>query len=144
MPEHIDPDDVLDLSIAELSGRRLSTQVSESKRVELQLSVGPVGEDLHFAQVTARVRTFVPEGQDDAQGAADALYEGSVAYIVRFADHGADDVELDAGQIVTFVWPYLRLGLIEHASRLGADAPQLPLKVSTSSLVEAEAGRHTS
>ena len=138
MSERLDPVDVLDLSLVELSGQRLTSLVVPRARLELSLTVSPLDADPHRSRVGASVRTFaLIDGVDD-NDESNLLYEGSAAYVIQFVDNGPDDVTLEGASIVQFVWPYLRMGLIEQASRLGSLPLQLPLEIDESTLVPTE------
>ena len=138
MSERLDPLDVLDLSIVELSGQKLTSLVVPRARLELSLAMSPLDGDPHRSRVAASVRTFaLIEGADDNDEST-PLYEGSVAYVIQFVDDGPDDVALEGAPIVQFVWPYLRTGLIEQASRLASLRLQLPLEIDAATLVPTE------
>jgi hypothetical protein len=137
MSERLDPLDVLDLSLVEISGQKLTSLLVPRARLELSLAMSPLDGDAHRSRVAASVRTFaLIEGVDD-NDESNLLYEGSVAYVIQFVDDGPDDVTLEGPPIVQFVWPYLRMGLIEQASRLGSPL-QLPLEIDESTLVPTE------
>lgn len=141
MSERLDPLDVLDLSLVELSGQKLTSLVVPRARLELSLAMSPLDGDPHRSRVGASVRTFaLIEGVDD-NDESNPLYEGSVAYVIQFVDDGPDDVTLEGAAIVNFAWPYLRMGLIEQASRLGSLRLQLPLEIDASTLVRTEASK---
>lgn len=138
MSERLDPLDVLDLSLVEISGQKLTSLLVPRARLELSLAMSPLDGDAHRSRVAASVRTFaLIEGADD-NDESNPLYEGSVAYVIQFVDDGPDDVALEGAAIVNFVWPYLRMGLIEQASRLASLRLQLPLEIDASTLVQTE------
>jgi hypothetical protein len=134
MPDRLDPNEVLDLSIVELSGQRFTNFVAPSARLQISLTLTPVGDDRHQVRVAANVRTFVLNGDSD-EDESQPLYEGAAAYVLRFVDNGPDDVELAGPIVVNYMWPYLRMGLIEQASRLGSMPLQLPLEIDAEALM---------
>ena len=138
MVERLDPADVLDLFIVELSGQKLTSLQTSRARLEMSLSMAPLDGDPHQSRVGVSVQTFgLAEGADD-DDASTPLYEGSAAYVIRFVDDGDDDVTLDGLTVINFVWPYLRSGLIEQAARLGTLRLQLPLEIDPASLALTE------
>jgi len=134
MAKALDPADVADLTLVELSGEKLTNVLVPRIRLEISLSMAPVDEDPHRSRVSATARTFgVAEGapEDDT---TTPLYEGVVAYVIRFVDNGPDDEWVEGPPVVNFVWPYLRAGLIEQASRLGTLPLQLPIEIDATEL----------
>lgn len=139
MADVLEPASVADLILVEISGEKLNSLVVPRTRLEISLSMAPVGDDVHRSRVGASVRAFAlvdgaPEDDDSTP-----LYEGSVAYIVRLVDEGPDDVWLDGSTVVNFVWPYLRAGLLEQASRLGTSQLSLPIAINATALQGADA-----
>src|SRR5665647_3154291 len=88
MAKALDPAEVADLTLVELSGEKLTSVLVPRIRLEISLSMAPVDEDPHRSRVSATARTFgVAEGapEDDT---TTPLYEGVVAYVLRFVDNG--------------------------------------------------------
>ena len=122
---------VSDLFLVGMDGKRFSNVVTPRVRIALSVTSSPAEEDPHGARVEASV-TASPANEDDLSE-DEPIYEGSVTYYFRLHQLYT---ELEGHDIATLAWPYLRSGLVEHASRLGALTLQLPIDIQAEQLVQ--------
>lgn len=126
-------EDLDSISLIAMSGRRVKTGAAGRAIGRLSFTSAPVVDDAHGLTVSASVSLLLA-GEDGSE--PELMYEGAVTYYARLHDDGPDERDVNGRDVIPLMWPYLRVGLQEHASRLGV--PVLGLAVSLSPALLAE------
>jgi len=112
---------VKDVLLTEQRGVRFSNIVPPKAvtnagiEVEIGLEKDPLG-----SRVRSKAQVRVIE-KDDSEGAA--IYEGEVVVYLR---RTAESPEPDGPDLAAIAWPYVRVGLMEQAHRMGVSGFRLP------------------